>query len=249
MSLVTPTATLPSRKIDARLRHPRTRGAFLPLDAARRQLGLLSVADPLGQCRIYWLIDLATSVIEDSRFIAFGSMPSHAIADVFTESVRGRTVEEASRLTIEQLEALLRDDPATPAFAEADAAFVLDLQQLALQELPRVVVLPRPAETVAYQRKRELDWSDADRSWLPLSYLKKVGKVGEFLDRAVRERVGTAIAYSIQGLHDDFRVVLSVSGVPDEQLPTIAKLLEDALRAGLHPQLSVETVATVSKKG
>src|SRR5689334_9562559 len=113
-----------SRKAEARLRKPRTRGAFMPIDAARRQLGLLAVSDSLRQCRISWLIDLSTGTIEDARFLAFGSLASHALGDVFTECVRGRSVVDACLLTVEQIESLLRDDPVTPAVDPADTAFI-----------------------------------------------------------------------------------------------------------------------------
>jgi NifU-like protein involved in Fe-S cluster formation len=238
--------TPPSAKVSARVRHPRTRGAFQPVDAARRQLGLLSVADGRGQCRIYWLVDLATTVIEDSRFLAFGSLASHALADVFTESVRGRTVADAARLTVEQIESLLRDDPATTACDPAEAAFITELQELAVQELPTVALLPKPAEVVSYQRKRELDWSEVDRAWLPLTLLKKVAKVDQVLRTAVAERVGAGATFSIEGLHDDFRVVVAFGGVAEEQLPTVAQLLQDVLRGAIHPQLTVDAVR---KKG
>ncbi len=244
-----------SAKAEARLRKPRTRGSFMPIDAARRQLGLLSVADGAGQCRIYWLVDLATRVIEDSRFLAFGSLASHALADVFTESVRGRTVSDACRLTVEQIEALLRDDPATPALAEdalAAAEFIGEVQILAEAELPRVTLLTKPAETPVYQRKRKQDWTAVDEAWLPLSLLKKIARVDALAEPTLRQRMPgmTASAggspppgvpsYSITGLHDDFRVVIEFSAVAADQVPTLARFLEDALRGGIHPLLTVD---------
>ena len=158
-----------SAKALARLRKPRTRGAFAPIDAARRQLGLLAVSDAMGQARIFWLIDLPTGTIADSRFLAFGDLTSHSIADAFSESVRGRTVADACRLSAEQVEALLRDDPLTPAFGELGLqplAFLRELQDLVEAELPKVVLLPKPVEKKSYQRKREADQSDADKACL-----------------------------------------------------------------------------------
>jgi NifU-like protein involved in Fe-S cluster formation len=227
----------------ARLRKPRTRGAFMPIDAARRQLGLLSVADAQGQCRLSWLVDLGTGVIEDSRFLAFGSLASHALADVLTESVRGRTVADACRLTVEQIESLLRDDPLTPAVDPADATFIPELQRLAEEELPRVTVLPRPVEVAKYERKRQQDWDERDRAWLPLSLLKKIGRVDAICGRVLRERLGAEPRYSVEGLHDDFRVLLAIAGASAEQLPTLGKLVEDALRTELHSNLTVEATA------
>ena len=139
------TAVPLSAKAQARLRKPRTRGAFQPIDAARQQLGLLAVGDDQGQARIFWLVDFPTSTISDARFLAFGDLVSHPITDAFTELARGRTVKDACLLTAEQVESLLRDDPMTPAFGEqglAPLAFLRVIQDRAEAELPNLVLLP-----------------------------------------------------------------------------------------------------------
>jgi NifU-like protein involved in Fe-S cluster formation len=233
-----------SAKALARTRKPRTRGTFLPVDAARRQLGLLSVGDGGGQARLYWLVDLATGTIEDARFLAFGDLTSHAVMDAFTESVRGRTVEDACRLSAEQIEILLRDDPGTPAFADGltPLSFLRDLQDSAERALPEVRVLPRPADAPAYVRKRKADWSAQDEAWLPLTLFKKAAAVEGIAAEVLRARTeDLGVGYRIDAINDDFRVVIAFSGLPAEQAPTLAKFLEDALRGRLHPQLVVET--------
>ena len=238
-----------SRKARERLNAPSRRGKFRDLDAARAQLGLLSVADSDGQARIYWLIDLNTQVIEDARFLAFGSLASHAIADVFSDRVRGMSVEAACALTPAELEAELRDDPATPAFAEAELAplaFITELQELAQAALPAVKLLPKPKEVERYQRKREQDWDEQDRAWLPLSLMKKIMQVQQIAGAALAQRLGrNDIAWSVEGLHDDFRVVVSFNkgdgaGLPVEEQPTVAQFIQETLRGQVHPAIVVE---------
>jgi NifU-like protein involved in Fe-S cluster formation len=247
-----PASTQPagmSAKAAARLRKPRTRGAFLPIDAARRQLGLLSVGDSQGQARISWLVDLGTRVIADARFLAFGDLASHPIADAFTECARGRTVDDACRLGLDQIEAVLRDDPATPAFADglAPLAFVRELQERAERALPGVTLLPRPVEKVAYQRKRQADWTPQDEAWFKLSLLKKLAKVDAVAGRVLRERLGAQASQVVEGLHDDFRVVLGFTGLTPEQIPTAVQLIQDALHGELHPLITVEAKADGAK--
>lgn len=232
----------------ARLRTPRTRGAFAPIDAARRQLGLLAVSDGGGQARIFWLVDLATGTIADSRFLAFGELTSHPLADVFTETVRGRTVADACRLTPEQIESLLRDDPQTPAFGDlAPLAFLRDLQDRAEAELANVVLLPKPMEKKSYQRKREADQSEQDKAWFKLSLLKKIGRVDAIGSRVLRDRLHGEAALSIEGLHDDFRIVVKLAGLAPEQIPTALQLIQDALRTEIHPDLVVQDVVAGDK--
>ncbi len=224
----------------ARLKKPRTRGAFQPVDAARRQLALLAVSDPHGQARLYWLVDLATQVIEDSRFLAFGTLASHPLMDAFSELVRGRTVADACALRIDQIDSLLRDDPLTPSCDPAQASFITDLQRLALAEVPALKLLPKPVEKVQYQRKRKQDWTAEDEAWLPLSLLKKISKVDAVFQGVLTDFSATA---SIEGLHDDFRVVVTLSGLTDEQVPMVCQRLMDAVRGKLHPSLVVEAAA------
>lgn len=232
-----------SAKALGRLKKPRTRGAFAPIDAARRQLGLLAVSDPQGQARLYWLVDLATQVIEDSRFLAFGSLASHPLMDAFSELVRGRTVADACALTLEQVDSLLRDDPLTPSCDLGAATFLSQLQDLALAALPTIRLLPKPEEKVSYQRKRKQDWTAADETWLPLSLLKKIGKVDAVISEVLPTLSPGATA-AIEGLHDDFHVIVTITGMAAEQLPTVCQMLTDAVRGRLHTGISVTAGAT-----
>lgn len=233
-----------SAEAERRLRKPLRRGVFRDLDAARAQFGLLAVADPGGQARIYWLIDLNTQVIEDARFLAFGSLASHPIADVWTEQIRGMSVEAACTMPLSEIETALRDHPDTPAFGAAGLeplAFVAELQQLALAALPTVALLPRPVEVERYQRKREQDWNERDRTWLPMSLMKKIMAAQEAIGKGLAERLDRSIAWSVEGLHDDFRVTV---GFKDAELPaderqTILAFMQEAARA-LHPAITVE---------
>jgi hypothetical protein len=230
---------------ERRLRKPRCRGIFLPVDAARRALALLSVADPLGQARLYWLVDLANSTVQDARFLAFGSRASHALCDVLCELAVGRTVADACRLSLEQVESLLRDDPLTPAVPADDLLFIPQLQTLAEAAVPQLVVLPKPLETAVIPAKRKEDWNAQDTAWIPLSYLKKVGKVDQLVGRTLAKYfAGAAPEYRIEKLNDYFRLQLKILSLAAEQIPTVSQLLQDALRSELHPQLEVEIIST-----
>ncbi|MBA3936712.1 MAG: Fe-S cluster assembly protein SufB [Planctomycetes bacterium] len=234
-----------SAKALARVRKPRTRGAFQPIDAARRELGLLSVGN--GEARISWLVDLATGTIADARFLAYGSLASHAIADAFTELARGRTVADACLLTAEQVDSLLRDDPLTPACGDSALtpfAFLSDLQAQAEHALPGVKLLPKPAEKVAYARPREADWTPEDRAWFTLSYLRKVARIDAIAARVLLARIGDGARQRIDKLNDDFRVVITFTGMAAEQIPTAAQFVQDALRGELHGRLSVDPAGT-----
>lgn len=241
-------ATVPafSTEADRRLRQPRTRGMFEPIDAARRQLGLLSVADEQGQMRIYWLVDLESRIVADARFLAFGELSSHPVGDAFTDSVRGLGIDAACSLSCEQIEAKLRDDPAQPAFGDAGLEplrVIPELQAKALAVFPTVRLLPKPVEVERYERKRQQDWDEQDQAWLPLSLLKKLALIQKTLNPVIRDRLGRPdLQWSVEGLHEDFQLKIRLSDVPAEERPTILQFFQSELRQRIHPQITVEEV-------
>lgn len=246
-TIVQPSRAQMSAAARARLQHPRRRGTFRDVDAARRQLARLSVADQRGQARIDWLIDLETQQVADARFLAFGSLASHPIADRFCELALEQALDDALAIDPLQVCRDLRDTPDEPAFGaevdEADiAAFITELQQAAAAARATLVVLPKPVEVERYARKREADWNDKDQAWLPLSLMKKIMRVQAAGEAALSERFDvTDDAWAIEGLHDDFQVVVSfTSALASDQHAIAASLLQDALRATVHPQITVE---------
>jgi NifU-like protein involved in Fe-S cluster formation len=227
-----------TKAAEARLRAPRTRGAFRPIDAARRQLGLLQVSDGGGQAAVSWLIDLDAQRVADARFLAYGSRWSHPVADAFTQLARGMTVAEACAIRPTTVEAMLRDQPGTPACAESALAFIPDLQARVLAVLPLVRLLPKPVEKQVYQRKRQQEWTDADKRWLGLSLLKKIAAADAAVKRVLADKAPAA-GHRIEGLHDDFRVVVIVTGVSPSERETLSLFVSSGLKA-LHPDLSAE---------
>ena len=100
-----------------RLHGPKRRGRFAPVDAAKAELALLTVADDEGQARIYCLVDIKTSIIEDARFLAFGHLASHPICDAWMEDSRGKSVQAACETSAEAIDALLAEND-EPAFGD-----------------------------------------------------------------------------------------------------------------------------------
>ena len=56
----------------------------------------------------------------------------------------------------------------------------------------------------------------------------------------LRERLHAEAKLSIEGLHDDFRIVVKLIGLSPEQNPTAIQLIQDALKTQVHPDIAVE---------
>ena len=227
-----------------RLRGPKRRGRFAPVDAAKAELALLTVADDGGQARIYYLVDIKTSIIEDARFLAFGHLASHPICDVWMEDSRGKSVQVACETTAKDLDKLLADDD-SGAFGEAGLdpyGFISDLQSKALAELPNLQVLPKPVEVPRYERKRKQDWDEKDQAWLPLTLMQKITQIQTLGDTIIKDRLGKQVAWKQEGLHDDFELVISFTAADQllaEEKATVLRFLEEGLRGTIHPRISV----------
>ncbi|NRA38942.1 MAG: iron-sulfur cluster assembly scaffold protein [Planctomycetes bacterium] len=225
-----------------RLRNPSCRGSFRPLDAARRQLGLLSASDDRGQTRFYCLVNLESKVIEDARFLAFGDLSSHPVADALTELMRNQGLEQALTINAEAVEKLLRGEQ-EHSFAGQQQAFefIPSLQKNLAASFPSVKLLPKPVEKEVYARKREADWSDADKIWFPMSLLKKIGALQKCIKNLLLNKLKRDdFTWSIEGLHDDFRIVIKISDIAAEEKPTLLRFMEEALHENIHSGLSVE---------
>lgn len=237
-----------SDKAREALRTPKRRGRFRELDAARAQQALLVACDLLGQGRITWLIELPSQRVADTRFLGFGDLASHPVLEAWCTLSRGLDLEEALTLAPATVEAWLRDIPDRPAFGDAGLeplGFLATLQAATRAQLPQLRILPRPVEVERYVRKREQDWDAQDRNWLPVSLMKKIMQVQQAGETALRTRLGRTVPWSIDGLHDDFQVVIGFpkpsggDALPAEQRPTVTAFIQEACQASLHPSIRV----------
>ena len=132
--------------------------------------------------------------------------------------------------------------PLTPAFPEQDAAAaaLADLQAKALAAVPGLALLPKPADALAYVRKRRQDWTAEDQAWLPLGLMQKMQRVQEVADRLLASRFADRpVRIEITGLHDDFQVHALFPGLDDAAAPTAAAFVQEALSGQVHPALRV----------
>ncbi len=65
--------------------------------------------------RLYWAVDPKTDKILESKFKSFGCGTAIASSDTMAELCRGKTVDEAVKITNIDVEMAMRDNPDTPA--------------------------------------------------------------------------------------------------------------------------------------
>jgi len=65
--------------------------------------------------RLYWAVDPETDVIKKSKFKSFGCGTAIASSDTMAELCKGKTVQEAVKITNIDVELAMRDNPETPS--------------------------------------------------------------------------------------------------------------------------------------
>ena len=108
------------------LAHPRNAGAIEDADAD------VEVTNPVCGDRLRLTLCVGAGRILAARFLAYGCPPTLACGSALTELVQGKTLEEAARLTREELISALGGLPARKGHA---AALALETLRAALSKV------------------------------------------------------------------------------------------------------------------
>jgi len=108
-----------SQKVQDLMNNPRNMGEITE-EEAEKMGGKLIVADfgaeSCGDAvRLYWVVDPKTDKIIDAKFKSFGCGTAIASSDTMVELCKGKTVDEAVKITNIDVEKAMRDNPDTPA--------------------------------------------------------------------------------------------------------------------------------------
>jgi len=108
-----------SKKVTDLMNNPRNMGEITEEQA--KEMGAKLVVADFGaeSCgdavRLYWAVDPKTDVILDSKFKSFGCGTAIASSDTMAELCKGKTVDEAVKITNIDVEKAMRDTPDVPA--------------------------------------------------------------------------------------------------------------------------------------
>ena len=108
-----------SQKVTELMNNPKNMGEITE-EQAKAMGAKLIVADfgaeSCGDAvRLYWAVDPKTDKILESKFKSFGCGTAIASSDTMAELCRGKTVDEAVKITNIDVEHAMRDNPDTPA--------------------------------------------------------------------------------------------------------------------------------------
>ncbi len=108
-----------SQKVTDLMNNPRNMGEITEEQAEAMGAKLIVAdfgAESCGDAvRLYWAVDPKTDVIKESKFKSFGCGTAIASSDTMAELCKGKTVDEAVKITNIDVEHAMRDNPDTPA--------------------------------------------------------------------------------------------------------------------------------------
>lgn len=108
-----------SNKVTNLMNNPQNMGEITEEDAQKMQAKLIVAdfgAESCGDAvRLYWAVDPKTDTIVESKFKSFGCGTAIASSDTMAELCKGKTVDEAVKITNIDVEFAMRDHADTPA--------------------------------------------------------------------------------------------------------------------------------------
>ncbi len=108
-----------SQKVTQLMNNPRNMGEITEEQAEAMGAKLIVAdfgAESCGDAvRLYWAVDPITDMILESKFKSFGCGTAIASSDTMAELCRGKTVDEAVKITNIDVEKAMRDTPDVPA--------------------------------------------------------------------------------------------------------------------------------------
>lgn len=108
-----------SDKVTDLMNNPQNMGDIKQEDAEAMGAKLIVAdfgAESCGDAvRLYWAVDPETDVIKESKFKSFGCGTAIASSDTMAELCKGKTVQEAVKITNIDVELAMRDTPDTPS--------------------------------------------------------------------------------------------------------------------------------------
>jgi NifU-like protein len=181
-----------SQRIVERSKSPMHRGAIFQVEADEK--GLILVEAKESSLKIYLSVDPETDRILESKFFTYGGPSYTAIADVFCHLLENLSIEEATHITPQEIEALLRDDPDAPALTDGSPELGL------IEPIKNIIGAEYPGRKEDAQNRQEIRKvheeaggktafeakTDADKEWVALSKEEKITRIDKCLDDHVR---------------------------------------------------------------
>lgn len=238
-----------SKKLQAKIDHPRSVGFFTKEEADLRDLRFVEAIEGNlqdgNEARLYFLVDKDDGIIVDVRFQAFGQSALIGALEVASELMIGKNYDQAKRISADLLDKQLRDKSDTQSFPNETYPH-LNLVIAAIEkgaeqctDLPLALNYVAPPAPIDIGEVREGGYP----GYAELTKEQKKAVIEEVLDQDVRPYIALdAGGVTLLDLIDDRQILISYQGSCTScysSVGTTLSFIQQVLRAKVHPQMVV----------
>jgi NifU-like protein len=190
--------------------YPKRRGAIFQIEANNKGLALADVKS--GTVKIYVLIDPDAEVVLDTKFFTYGGPVLTALAEILSEELIGKKIEDVQNLSIENLVKKFGIEP-----GNADLQTVAKLPAMIAEAYPEkknVALAAIAAMGSAKLRAHTAEGrASADTEWNAKSEAEKLSEIEECLNDKVRTMLaGDGGGMEVLGLKNGNTVLIRYEG-------------------------------------
>lgn len=238
-----------SKKVQARIDHPKGIGFFTEEEASLRDLrfveGVSGSCEEGNEIHLYFFVDKDDGIIVDVKYQLFGQSALVAGLESAVELLIGKNYDQAKRITLELLDKHLRDKAEIAAFPKEmhpHLNLVLTaIEKGALQctDLPLSLNYVAPPMPLDIGEVRIGGYPGFDE----LSLVQKMALIEEVLDSDVRPYIALdAGGVKLLDFLSDKQVIIAYEGSCTScysSVGTTLSFIQQVLRAKIHPDIKV----------
>lgn len=253
MSLHTLTQSFPwsrySKKLNAKIEHPRCFGFFTKHESAERgmhlAIGQEGSVEEGNLVRLYWLIDPDDGIIVDARFQIYGQSALIGAAEIACEIVIGKNYDQARRMSAELIDKQVRDRPDAIAFPKETSPhlnLVLGAIDKAAEQCIDIPLAPHYVAPPAPSDIGEI-LEGGYPGWENLTKEQKLGLIEEIIARDIRPYIELdAGGIQVLDLVNEKEVLIVYQGSCTSCFSatgTTLSYIQQVLKGKVHPDLIV----------
>ncbi|MBN2826330.1 MAG: iron-sulfur cluster assembly scaffold protein [Campylobacterales bacterium] len=174
-----------SQKMMERMNNPQYKGEITPQEAQALNAKLIVAPNGAGAIRLYWAVDEATGVIKKAAFQCFGTPVMIASSDMATELCTGKSVDEALKISVGDIEKVMRDSIDTPALPFGKQEEIKHI----LNAILEAVALYKGVDATLLQEQKpqeNIEPKEAVSAFSDMSIVQKVKAVDKVIDEHIR---------------------------------------------------------------
>ncbi|WP_370913620.1 NifU family protein [Chlamydia pecorum] len=241
-----------SSKVIKKLLKPYCAGKFTEEDAAVKDayLAIGKQGHKLigNSITFYWLVDKNHGKILDAKFQCFGSPYLIPLAEVTCSLVIGKSYAQAYKITIDDIDELLRSDPTKPAFPEDSLPlyhFIIDALDTTIEQCLNIPLedgsLPL-RETPEFPEMEDANPYDK-HTWEAMSIENKIAVLRTITEEKISPYIALdGGAVSIKTLENNIVTIAysgNCSGCPSS-IGTTLNSIGQLLRTYVYPELQIK---------